>query len=57
LWEADVHEFKLERFVDGIVKTNKNPFAFMPFSFGPRFCVGQGFTLAETKLMLVVILQ
>ncbi|CAM6039494.1 unnamed protein product [Sphagnum compactum] len=57
LWGADVHEFKPERFVDGIVKAGKNPLAFMPFSFGPRFCVGQGFALEEAKLVLVVILQ
>ncbi|KAH8939971.1 hypothetical protein BDL97_15G064500 [Sphagnum fallax] len=57
LWGADVHEFKPERFVDGIAKASKNPLAFMPFSFGPRFCVGQGFALEEAKLVLVVILQ
>jgi len=57
LWGADVHEFKPERFVDGIAKASKNPFAFMPFSFGPRFCVGQGFALQEAKLVLVLVLQ
>ncbi len=57
LWGADVHEFKPERFVDGIAKASKNPFAFMPFSFGPRFCVGQGFALEEAKLVLVLVLQ
>jgi cytochrome P450 len=57
LWGADVHEFKPKRFVDGITKASKNPFAFMPFSFEPRFCVGQGFALEEAKLVLVVILQ
>jgi hypothetical protein len=35
LWGINVHEFKRERIVDGIVKASKNPFAFMPFSFGP----------------------
>jgi cytochrome P450 len=40
LWGINVHEFKPEIFVDGIVKASKNPFAFMPFSFGPRCCVG-----------------
>ncbi|CAK9209033.1 unnamed protein product [Sphagnum troendelagicum] len=57
LWGADVHEFKPERFVDGIAKASKNPFAFMPFSFGPQFCVGQGFALQEAKLVLVLVLQ
>jgi cytochrome P450 len=57
LWGADVHEFKPERFVDGIAKASKNPFAFMPFALGPRFCVGQGFALEEAKLVLVLVLQ
>ncbi|CAN5951661.1 unnamed protein product [Sphagnum jensenii] len=57
LWGEDVHEFKPERFVDGIAKATKHPLALMPFSFGPRFCVGQGFALDEAKSILVVILQ
>ncbi|KAH8939641.1 hypothetical protein BDL97_15G045900 [Sphagnum fallax] len=56
-WGTDVHEFKPERFINGITNASKNPFAFMPFSFGPRFCVGQGFALEEAKLVLVLVLQ
>ncbi len=51
LWGVDVHELKPKRFVDGIAKASKNPFAFMPFSFGPQFCVGWGFALEEAKLV------
>jgi cytochrome P450 len=29
----------------------------MPFSFGSRFCVGQGFAMEEAKFILVVILR
>jgi len=57
LWGENAHEFKPERFVDGIAKATKHPLAFTPFSFGPRFCVGQGFALDEAKSILVVILQ
>jgi len=57
LWGEDAHEFKPERFVDGIAKATKHPLALMPFSFGPRFCVGQGFAFDEAKSILVVILQ
>jgi cytochrome P450 len=57
LWGEDAHEFKPKRFVDGIAKATKHPLALMPFSFGPRFCVGQGFALDEAKSILVVILQ
>jgi cytochrome P450 len=56
-WGTDVHEFKPERFINGITNASKNSFAFMPFSFGPRFCVGQGFALEEAKLVLVLVLQ
>lgn len=57
IWGPDVHEFKPERFANGVAKANKHPLAFMPFSFGQRFCVGQGFTLVEAKCVLVVVLQ
>ncbi|KAH9530375.1 hypothetical protein CY35_U001800 [Sphagnum magellanicum] len=57
LWGTDVHEFKPERFVNGVAKATKHPLAFMPFSFGPRFCVGQRFAMEEAKSILVVILR
>lgn len=50
LWGINVHEFKPERFADGIAKASKHPLTFIPFSFGPRFCVGQAFALDETNL-------
>jgi len=56
LWGTNVHESKLERFVDGIVKASKHPLAFLFFSFGPRSCVGQAFVLNEAKFVLVTIL-
>ncbi|CAK9259837.1 unnamed protein product [Sphagnum jensenii] len=57
LWGTNVHEFKPERFANGVAKATKHPLAFMPFSFGPRFCVGQGFAMEEAKSILVVILR
>jgi cytochrome P450 len=52
-----VHEFKPEPFSNGVAKVTKHPLAFMPFSFGSRFCVGQGFAMEEAKSMLVVLLR
>ncbi len=57
LWGTNVHEFKPERFANGVAKATKHPLAFMPFSFGPRFCVGQRFAMEEAKSILVVILR
>lgn len=53
----DPETFKPERF-EGI-KTNEtqNPFAFIPFSAGPRNCVGQKFGMLEMKTMISKMLR
>ncbi|XP_022725409.1 cytochrome P450 CYP749A22-like [Durio zibethinus] len=58
LWGDDGHLFKAERFAEGIAKATKyNAAAFIPFSLGPRSCVGMGFAITETKTALSMILQ
>ncbi|MCL7037863.1 hypothetical protein MKW94_008528 [Papaver nudicaule] len=58
IWGENVHQFKPDRFSQGIAKaTNNNLMAFIPFGYGPRTCVGSNFAMIETKIALAMILQ
>ena len=58
IWGEDVHQFKPERFSEGIAKANNNnAAAFFPFGMGPRNCVGMNFAMTEAKIALSMILQ
>ncbi|CAA3007321.1 cytochrome P450 CYP72A219-like [Olea europaea subsp. europaea] len=57
LWGEDVKEFKPERFSQGITKATNNQLSFFPFSWGPRTCIGNNFSLMEAKIALVMILR
>ncbi|CAA0815904.1 Cytochrome P450 72A14 [Striga hermonthica] len=56
LWGRDVKEFKPERFSQGVAKATQNRLSFFPFSWGPRNCIANNFTLMETKVALALIL-
>ncbi|GLJ21877.1 hypothetical protein SUGI_0409140 [Cryptomeria japonica] len=57
-WGNDANEFRPERFRDGISKaTSNHPYAFIPFSGGPRACIGQNYALLETKVVVTMIVK
>jgi cytochrome P450 len=55
LWDAP-HHFRPERFLPDAPR--KPPrFGYMPFSIGPRICIGAAFAQAEMTVFLAVLLQ
>eukprot|EP00929_Paragymnodinium_shiwhaense_P092936 TRINITY_DN5298_c0_g1_i3.p1 TRINITY_DN5298_c0_g1~~TRINITY_DN5298_c0_g1_i3.p1 ORF type:complete len:983 (+),score=124.01 TRINITY_DN5298_c0_g1_i3:132-2951(+) len=53
VWGSDAREFRPERWEAGM----PHPYAWFPFSMGPRGCIGKEFSLIEQKIALVKLLQ
>lgn len=56
LWDRP-DEFDPGRFAAGVAAALRHPVAFIPFSTGPRSCIGQHFALNEARIILAVLLQ
>jgi cytochrome P450 len=54
-WD-DPNAFKPERFLPG-AREKIDRFAYMPFSGGPRICIGAAFAIQEAMIALAVILR
>ncbi|ESQ35100.1 hypothetical protein EUTSA_v10007523mg [Eutrema salsugineum] len=57
LWGDDVKQFRPERFVNGVASATKGRLSFLPFSSGPRTCIGQNFSMLQAKLFVATVLQ
>jgi len=55
LW-TDPEEFRPERFLPG-AREKIDRFAFIPFSAGPRICIGAGFAMQEAVIALATIMK
>eukprot|EP00253_Pinus_taeda_P010609 PITA_10609 len=57
IWGEDANEFNPQRFSQGTAKACKNnPMGFIPFSLGPRKCIGQTFAIMEAKIVMAMII-
>ncbi|KAF8498338.1 cytochrome P450 [Gautieria morchelliformis] len=58
-WGEDAHLFDPTRFLDERVKhyVTPKPFVFIPFSAGPRICLGQQFAYHEASFFMIRLLQ
>lgn len=58
VWGPDAAVFRPERWMeeDGLAQ-HVHPYSYMPFSRGPRDCIGSRFALLEAKTILAMVLR
>ncbi|KAJ7555376.1 hypothetical protein O6H91_05G035300 [Diphasiastrum complanatum] len=57
VWGEDANEFNPERFLKGMANASEHRSAFLPFSLGPRNCIGQVLAIMEAKVVISMLLQ
>ncbi|KAL6648209.1 hypothetical protein ACP70R_012433 [Stipagrostis hirtigluma subsp. patula] len=55
LWGPDVKDFNPERFSDA--RARPHLYSYLPFGAGARTCLGQGFAMAELKILISLIIS
>lgn len=56
-WGPDANKFIPDRFQDSWNGTKPHVFSYLPFSLGPRNCLGQNFAFMEAKLVMIIFMS